>query len=433
MTRRSIPKVAALSAIVLTSAMVLSACGGDGEGAGGSTTATGPINIWLSNNEQEVVWGKAAVEAWNSAHPDQVVTAQEIPAGKSSEEVIGSAIAAGNAPCLVYNTAPGAVAGFQQQGGLVDLNSFSDGVSYIEARSGDNAKKFQSADGHYYQLPWKSNPVVIFYNKDIFKAAGLDPENPNLSTYSGFLDASRKIVSSGASKYAIYPSTASDFYQSWFDYYPLFAAESNGQQLLEDGKETFTSDAANKVLDFWHTLYTEKLAGQETYTGDSFADGVSAMSIAGPWAVAYFGDKINWGTVPVPTSAGTAADQTYTFDDSKNVSMFSACTNQATAWEFLKFSTSLEQDNAFIDTTGQIPLRDKPATVFADYFTSHPQYAVWADQAAHTVPVPTTVNSTEIWQTFRDGYLKSVVLSNAEIEPTMADAATKVNKLASEQ
>ena len=37
------------------------------------------------------------VEAWNADHPDEQIKAQEIPAGASSEEVIGAAITAGNA------------------------------------------------------------------------------------------------------------------------------------------------------------------------------------------------------------------------------------------------------------------------------------------------------------------------------------------------
>ena len=64
------------------------------------------------------------VKAWNADHPDEEVTAQEIPAGKTSEEVIGAAITAGNAPCLVFNTSPAAVPQFQKQGGLVALDDF---------------------------------------------------------------------------------------------------------------------------------------------------------------------------------------------------------------------------------------------------------------------------------------------------------------------
>ena len=115
-------------------------------------TARGPIKIWYSNNAQEVAWGKQAVAAWNSSHANEQVSAEEVPAGKSSEEVITAAITAGTEPCLIYNTSPAAVPGFQKQGGLVDLSSFSDGTSYIEARTDPAiAKQYQSSDGHYYQ------------------------------------------------------------------------------------------------------------------------------------------------------------------------------------------------------------------------------------------------------------------------------------------
>ena len=79
------------------------------------------------------------VTAWNAENPKEKVTAQEIPAGKSSEEVIGAAITAGNAPCLVFNTSPAAVPQFQKQGGLVPLDDFPGGAKYVESRSGDSA------------------------------------------------------------------------------------------------------------------------------------------------------------------------------------------------------------------------------------------------------------------------------------------------------
>ena len=89
---------AGLLALVLAGS--LAACGDSGGGSGSADTAakaTGPITIWYSNNAEEVAWGKQMVSAWNAAHADQKVTAQEIPTGKSSEEVIGAAITAGNA------------------------------------------------------------------------------------------------------------------------------------------------------------------------------------------------------------------------------------------------------------------------------------------------------------------------------------------------
>ena len=73
-----------IGAAVVAAAMIgLTACSGGS--SGGSLTAKGPIKIWYSNNEQEVAWGKATVAAWNKDHPDEKVTGQEIPAGKTSE------------------------------------------------------------------------------------------------------------------------------------------------------------------------------------------------------------------------------------------------------------------------------------------------------------------------------------------------------------
>ena len=424
-----------LPAVLLSISLALVA-GCDGSGGGGgdadkANAASGPITIWLSNNQEELAWGKAMVEAWNGQHADQKITAQEIPAGKSSEEVIGAAITAGNAPCLIFNTAPAAVPQFQKQGGLVALDSFDGGAQYITDRTGDTAEQYKSPDGKFYQLPWKSNPVMIFYNKDIFTKAGLNAENPALSTYDEFLAAARKIKSTNAAPAAIYPAPSSEFYQSWFDFYPLFIAETDGKQLVQDDKAQFNTPEGQKVAAFWKTLYDEGLAPKEQYNGDSFGDKKAAMAIVGPWAIAVYGDKVKWGAVPVPTSTGKPAEQIKTFSDAKNVAMYSACQNRATAWEVLKFATSQEQDGALLTKTGQMPLRKDLPAAYPDYFTKNPAYKQFADQAARTVEVPNVPNSVAIWQAFRDAYSQSVIFGKQPVPDAFSAAAQKVDQLAS--
>ncbi|RKS71443.1 multiple sugar transport system substrate-binding protein [Motilibacter peucedani] len=412
---------------------VVAACGGgsgDSGGSGGASAKTGPITIWYSNNEQEVAWGKAAVDAWNTAHADQKVTGQEIPAGKSSEEVIGAAITAGNAPCLVLNTAPAAVAQFQKQGGLVPLDDFSDGVSYATARSGDLVDQYKSADGKLYQLPWKSNPVLIFYNKTIFAKAGLDPEKPALSTYDDFLATSRTLKSKGGVQAAIWPAPSSEFFQPWFDFYPLYAAATGGKQLVEDGKSTFNSPEGKGVAQFWKTMYDEGLSPREKYNGDSFAEGKAAMAIAGPWAIAAYKDKVKWGAVTVPTPTTMPADQVHTFSDAKNIAIYTACKNRQTAWEFAKFATSQEQDGKLLEMTGQMPLRKDLTTTYADYFKANPDYTSFASQAARTVEVPNLVDSTTAWQDFRDAWSQSVIFGKTPIDKAFSDVAAKIDDIA---
>ena len=417
------------SLVALALGMTAAACGGD-SGDSGATESTGPIKVWLSNNPEEVAWGKAMVKEWNAEHPDQKVTAQEIPAGKTSEEVIGAAITAGNAPCLVFNTSPAAIPQFQKQGGLVPLDDFEGGSDYVEQRSGDVAEQYTSEDGKYYQIPWKSNPVMIFYNKDLLKKAGVDPENPPLATHDEFLETSRKIVDSGAADAAIWPAPSSEFFQSWFDFYPLYAAETGGKQLVEDGEATFDSEEGRTVADFWAQMYADGLAQKEVYNGDSFADEKAAMAIVGPWAIAVYGDKVNWGAAPVPTSSGTSPEETYTFSDAKNIALYSACENRGTAWEVLKFATSEEQDGELLEQTGQMPLRENLAETYPDYFEKNPEYAEFADQASRTVEVPNVPNSIEIWQTFRDAYSSSVIFGEKPVDEALSEAADKATQLA---
>ncbi|MEQ7123132.1 sugar ABC transporter substrate-binding protein [Actinopolymorpha sp. B11F2] len=417
---------AALAATLLAA----TACGGGDTTNSDAATARGPIKVWYSNNEQEVAWGKQMVAAWNSAHPKEKVTAQQIPEGKSSEEVIGAAITAGNAPCLIFNTAPAAVPQFQKQGGLVPLDDFDGATDYIEERTGDRAEQYRSPDGKYYQLPWKSNPVMIFYNKEIFAKAGIDADNPPLQTYEEFLQTARTIVKSGAADYAIWPSPTAEFFQPWFDFYPLFAAETGGEQLVDDGKATFASDEGKQVAAFWKSLYDEKLASQETYNGDSFGEGKAAMAIVGPWAIASYKDSIDWGVAPVPTSGGTSPEDTYTFADAKNVAMYSACENRGTAWDLLKFATAEEQDGKLLEMTGQMPMRADLSEVYPDYFAAHEEYATFAAQADRTVEVPNVANSIEIWQAFRDAYSRSVIFGKQPVDAELDQVATKIDGLA---
>lgn len=419
------------AALAAAGLLALTGCtsGGGGGAAGAANDSHGDITIWYSNNAAEIEWGKQMVEAWNADHPDEQIEAQEIPAGKSSEEVIGAAITAGNAPCLVFNTSPAAVPQFEKQGGLVSLSSFEGGDDYITERSGDIAEQYASADGSYFQMPWKSNPVVIFYNKAMFADAGLDPEAPALSTYDDFLETSRTLTEAGVAPYAISPAPTSEFYQSWFDFYPLYAAETGGDLLVEDGKATFDSDAGKAVTDFWSTMYSEGLSSQEQYQGDSFVDGQTAMSIAGPWAIDYYGDTVDWGVATVPTSTGISPEETYTFSDAKNIGLYSACENQGTAWDVLQFATSEEQDGKLLELTGQMPIRQDLTETYADYFAANPAYEIFGDQANRTVEVPNVANSVEVWQTFRDGYSKSVIFGGGDVPAFLTDAAAKIDDL----
>jgi multiple sugar transport system substrate-binding protein len=424
-------RIRPLIAVVAVLGLALVGCtrgGGENQSADQAAQATGPIKIWYSNNQDEVKWGKAVVAAWNQAHADQQVTAEEIPAGETSEEVIGASITAGNTPCLVFNTAPAAVPQFQKQGGLVALDSFADGASYVNERVGARAEQYKSPDGKFYQMPWKTNPVQIFYNRKVFAKAGLDADNPPLATYQEFQSTARAVVDKGGVQAAIWPAPSSEFFQSWFDFYPLFIAET-GRQLVVDGQAQFNTPEGVAVGEFWKQLYADGLAQKELYNGDAFADQKAAMAIVGPWAIAVYGD-VDWGVAPIPTSGGKDPAQIQTFSDEKSVGMFSSCQNRGTAWEFLKFATSQESDGQLLEVTGQMPMRENLPGLYADYFKEHPDYTSFAEQAGRTVEVPNVPNSVEIWQTFRDAWTEAVIFGRGDVRGAFDQAASKITSLA---
>lgn len=423
-----------LGTIAIAFVMILAACGDGGggtaaSGSAGAAATKGPIKIWYSNNKEEVTWAKAVVDAWNKDHPNELVTGEEIPAGKSSEEVIGASITAGNTPCLIFNTAPAAVPQFQKQGGLVALDDFPDAAAYIAERTGDRAGQYKFTDGKFYQMPWKTNPVMIFYNKTVFSTAGIATEDPPLKTYAEFLATAKTLVDKGGVQAAIWPSPESQFFQPWFDYYPLLIAQTGGKGLVENGEPQFTTPDGLAVAEFWRQMYADKLAPSELYTGDSFADQKAAMAIVGPWAISVYGDKVKWGAVPVPTKDGMAAKDVHTFSDEKSIGMYVSCQNRGTAWELLKFATSKDNDGLLLETTGQMPMRTDLVTAYADYFKAHAEYQAFADQASRTVEVPIVPNSIEMWQTFRTAYSESVIFGKTPIDQAFTDAATKIKSL----
>ncbi|GAA1488055.1 extracellular solute-binding protein [Brachybacterium sacelli] len=428
-TRRAVAR-GALAAAGLAAASLTSACSrpvvADQAAA---RQSRGPITVWTSNNEQELAWGKTVTDAWNVDHPDEKVTLQEVPAGASTEEAITAAIVAGTTPDLLFAVSPAATSDWVRQGGLVDLSSFDGGSEYIEDRVGEVARGYVHEDGRYYQMPWKSNPVMIMYNRKLFKAAGLDPDDPGMTSYETFLDGAQRIVDAGASRSAIWPAPTAEYFQSWFDYYPLLLAQTHGTRLIEDGSATFAGPEGMAVGEFWAQIYERGLAPQETSTDNAMAVGTTAMQIAGPWAIASYDGTIDYGIMPVPTQEGVPPEQITTFADAKNASIFTSSRNQRTAWDVLRFATDVDQDRTLLDLTGQLPMRTHLLEVHPQFFEENPVYRAFAEQSDRVADVPNISGAIEIWQRFRDAYVASVILGKRGVSEEFPSVARDIDTL----
>jgi len=107
--------------------------------------------------------------------------------------------------------------------------------------------------GKTWGIPFQRSTIVMYYNKDAFKAAGLDPEAPPQS-WDELVDTGKKLTTDDGSQFGLMiPSTG---YPYW-----MFGALTmqNGQVLMNgDGNETYFDDPkVVEALQFWRDLGAE--------------------------------------------------------------------------------------------------------------------------------------------------------------------------------
>src|SRR5258708_4337094 len=150
--------------IAALSMMLVSGCGRENQSASVSG-GTIELTYWPAPNTQEIELADSLVRAFNLLHPEIHVRMQPIPVSQSTEEVLLAAIAGKTTPDVCSNIWPGALHDYMQSGGIIPLDSFSDFDSVALPRIPRSLlESFRSVDGHYYQFPWKTNPVMMFYN-----------------------------------------------------------------------------------------------------------------------------------------------------------------------------------------------------------------------------------------------------------------------------
>ena len=149
------------------------------------------LTYWPAANQQEIDLAKKIVEKWNTLHPEFPVRMEPIPSGQSSEEVLLAAIAGKTTPDICSNIWPGVMEQYVEAGAVVNLDTMPGFDSLMTARIPESLMEgYSSSDGKYYQMPWKSNPVLFIYNKRYFDILGIDtlPQS-----YSEFYEIARKI------------------------------------------------------------------------------------------------------------------------------------------------------------------------------------------------------------------------------------------------
>ncbi|MCF1432747.1 extracellular solute-binding protein [Agrobacterium vitis] len=204
----------------------------------------------------------------------------------------------------------------------------------------------------YFGVPKATNTIALYYNRDMFKAKGLDPLKPP-QTWDELLAAARKLNDPAKNVYGLaFSAKASE--EGTFQFLPW-------AQMGGGGYDHINAPGAVKALETWKTIMTEKLASPDTLTRGqwdstgTFNSGNAAMAISGPWELDRMlkEAKFDWGValLPVPSPGAERSSGMGDF----NWAIFSSTKHPAEAFKALEFFAS--QDKDMFKNFGQLPAR----------------------------------------------------------------------------
>jgi multiple sugar transport system substrate-binding protein len=217
--------------------------------------------------------------------------------------------------------------------------------------------------GAYYAVPIGAGNLALFYNRELFREAGLDPDRPP-RTWSELVDTAvqltrrderGRLVQAGA-------SLGMPDGQGWNYFVDVVLPQAGAELLSADGRAVaWDSPAGSRALEWYTDFITTHEVNSPLFPSDfeAFRLGLSAMIVAGNWDVGKLrslAPDLDLGIAPLPAS-----------DDGVHATFGSAWGNAVTrraagpvrdaAWEFVAFLTSYENMKYWWHHTGELPMR----------------------------------------------------------------------------
>lgn len=266
-----------------------------------------------------------------------------------------------------------------------------------------------TADGKVYAMPWDSGPVMIFYRRDLYKKAGVDPQS--IETWDDFIAAGKKVAATdGALKMATIGKGSDD---EWFR---MMAVQNDCFYFSNDGKSVTVNqpgcvEALSKGKDIWDAgiLNVGGWDQRIQYVKAS----ATASQIFGGWYEGTIRSNAAdqsglWGAYRMPAlkSGGNRASNV----GGSSLAIASASSNKEAAWAFVSYALGTDQGQiAMTKYRGLVPAL---LSSVDDPYVKEPQpfwggQPVWADMLA-TLPSIKTYRSTPYY-TDATGIMKVVV------------------------
>ncbi|MFR8073288.1 MAG: ABC transporter substrate-binding protein [Lachnospiraceae bacterium] len=295
------------------------------------------------------------------------------------------------------------------------LNGFYDGFM-MNSRDGETT----------YGIPWQRSTIVLYYNKDAFEAAGLDPEQPP-KTWDELKEDAKKLTiteNGQTTQYGI--QIPSDGYAYWM--LQTFCVEQNGFNLMnETGTETYYDDERTaKGLEFWKSLaddgsMPEGIVAWATTPSD-FLEGKTAMMYhtTGNLTNVKNNASFNFGVAMLPANESygspTGGGNFYIF---KGVSE----ERQQAAFDFIKWMTDDERVAQWSIDTGYVATRPSAYDTerMQEYAKEFPYCLVARDQLEYGYAELSTYNQAEVQKAIDDA-ISYVMTDQQDVESALANA-----------
>ncbi|MEV4202612.1 ABC transporter substrate-binding protein [Micromonospora globbae] len=328
-----------LSAAVLA----LAACGGGGNGTPGAAVSVAAEGT--DDGSELTLWTRAPlekqakllVEAYNKSHKNQV--SLTVVPNDDYVAKVGAAAGSGGLPDLfaadiVY------VPNWVRQGLFRDISANIDGLSFKDSINKGHLGA-GTVDGKEHVLPFVLDLSMLFWNKALFKEAGLDPEKAP-ATLEEYADAAKKIQALG--KKDVY-GTATGLNCGGclvFTWFPSIWA-AGGQVMNGEGTQaTFTSEQSTKVLDTWRDLWKSGavLPSSKDETGATWTAGFTEGKVGLMFypATLLSSTPFDAGVAGIPGPGGGAS----TFVGGDGIGISKDSKKAAQAWNFLNWMMSEE-------------------------------------------------------------------------------------------
>src|SRR5574342_876319 len=320
--------------VLVIASLVLAACASE-------SPAEGPVEItftmWGAPEEQEV-W-QAVVDDFHTANPNITVQV-DVSDWDSYWTKLNTLVAGGTPPDVFAMDAP-LFLDWQSRGALLNLQPYIDAnAGFLDGFYPQTLTAYKLSDG-YYGLPRDFQTIVLFYNKDMFDAAGASYPTADW-TYDDLLAAAKTLTLDKDKDGKI------DQYGFWADTWDMELLWSEaiwaygGEIISDDHTKTLIGEGgAREAWAFIDSLYKEGVTPTPTssteFGDDLFQPKVAAMTTIGHWAVpGYVQAGINFDVVPMPSGPAGQA----TSVNSAGFVISKDSNHPDAAFEFIKFALS---------------------------------------------------------------------------------------------